>query len=251
MRVPSTEMQNHFGKYLKFAEAQEEVIITKNGKEIAKLTACSGVDRSLIKEEASIYGENGDGGQGSSGNRVTYEEFLELTKASEQRYELIDGILYNLAAPSYQHQHVVHELHGTFYNWFRGKSCTPLTSPLDITLEKDRQNICVVQPDLVVICDRDQVDANGKYRGTPELVAEVLSSSTRRKDLIQKLDLYRQCGVKEYWIIDPMKAQVIVYTLADQEIADLTVYSNSGDALVLSQLFRGLSVSTQELFALF
>lgn len=204
MRVPSTDMQNHFGKYLKFAEAGEEIIVTKNGRDVAKLTTYTDANELALREGAARDTNDND--------RVTYEEFLELTEGSEQRYELIDGIVYNLASPSYKHQHAVNELHGTFYNWFKGKPCTPLTSPFDITLEKEKTNICVVQPDLVVICDKDRIDERGKYMGTPDLVIEVLSPSTRSKDMIPKLDLYRQCGVKEYWIVDPMKALVTVYS---------------------------------------
>lgn len=240
MRVSSTDMQNNFGKYLKFAEANEEIIVTKNGKDVAKLMAFAGEDDPLLREEAARY---------ESGDWVTYEEFLELTKSTEQRFELIDGVVYNLASPSYKHQQAVNELHGTFYLWFKGKPCTPLTSPFDITLEKSKTNICIVQPDLVVICDKDQIDAQGKYKGTPDLVVEVLSPSTRSKDLIRKLDLYKQCGVKEYWIVDPMKEQVTVFTLSDGEIADMTYYSKAGGQFAESQLFKGLRVSIEDLFA--
>lgn len=241
MRVPSTDMQNHFGKYLKFAEAGEEIIVTKNGRDVAKLTTYTDANELALREGAARDTNDTD--------RVTYEEFLELTEGSEQRYELIDGIVYNLASPSYKHQHAVNELHGTFYNWFKGKPCTPLTSPFDITLEKEKTNICVVQPDLVVICDKDRIDERGKYMGTPDLVIEVLSPSTRSKDMIPKLDLYRQCGVKEYWIVDPMKALVTVYSLLDGEIADMSYYAGAHDPFVESALYLGLKVSTQDLFA--
>lgn len=243
MYVTSTDMQNNFGKYLKFAEAREEIIITKNGKAVATLSAHSALSddgQHLLKENASAYE--------TELLRVSYEEFLELSEASDQCFELIDGILYNLASPSFQHQHAVHELHGAFYGWFRGKSCTPLTSPFDVTLEKRAGNTCVVQPDLVVICDKDQVDEHGKYQGTPTLVVEVLSPSTRSRDVIQKLDLYRTCGVQEYWIVDPMKKQVTVYTFQDAEIADMYYYANTVDSFAASQVFNGLHISMSELF---
>lgn len=240
MQVPSTDLQNNFGKYLKFAEAGEEIIVTRNGRDVAKLTAYTGTDDPVLREGAVKYNADND--------RVTYEEFLELTEGSEQRYELIDGVVYNLASPSYKHQHAVNELHGIFYNWFKGKSCTPLTSPFDITLKKEEDNICVVQPDLVVICDKDRINEKGKYMGTPDLAIEVLSPSTRSKDLIPKLDLYRQCGVKEYWIVDPMKAQVTVYSLTDGEIADVSYYTGAHDPYAKSELYPGLQVSMQDLF---
>ncbi|GJM68951.1 hypothetical protein HMSSN036_11670 [Paenibacillus macerans] len=102
---------------------------------------------------------------------------------------------------------------------------------------------------MVVICGKDQINERGKYMGTPELAVEVLSPSTQSKDLIRKLDLYRKCGVKEYWIVDPMKEQVTVFTLTDSEIADVAYYSKSADPYALSQLYEGLRVSMQDLFA--
>lgn len=241
MRVSSTDMQNNFGKYLKFAEAGEDIIVTRNGKDVAKLNALAVAGESVLRERAASYHAGGEW--------VSFQDFLELTETSEQRYELIDGVVYNLASPSFNHQLAVNELHGTFYAWFKGKSCTPLTSPFDITLEKEENNTCVVQPDLVVICDKDRIDAKGKYMGTPQLVVEVLSPSTRSKDLIKKLDLYSVCGVKEYWTVDPMKALVFVYSLEDGNITDMAVFSNTADVYVSSQLYPGLQVTIQDLFA--
>lgn len=73
----------------------------------------------------------------------------------------------------------------------KGKDCEPLTAPFDVTLFKEgkAKNINVVQPDILVICDREKIDKNGKYQGIPALVVEVLSESTRSRDMIKKLDL--------------------------------------------------------------
>ena len=68
----------------------------------------------------------------------------------------------------------------------------------------------MVQPDLIIICDKDKIRRWG-IMGAPEFVLEVLSDSTRTKDCTKKLDKYTDAGVKEYWIIDPKKRQLIVY----------------------------------------
>ncbi|MDX9871652.1 MAG: type II toxin-antitoxin system prevent-host-death family antitoxin [Clostridia bacterium] len=240
MRVPSTDVQNNFGKYLKFVEVNEEIIITKNGKDVARIVPCEGPDAGLIAEGAMEY-------QTRAG-WVTYEEFLELTEASEQRFELIDGVVYNLAAPSYDHQIAIHEIHGTFYNWFKNKKCVPLTSPFDVTLMKAADNICVVQPDIIVICDRDNMDKKGKYKGVPTLVVEVLSPSTRSKDILKKTDLYRQCGVREYWMVDPKNKQVLVYTLDNNEIANSIVFQQGVHEYAESACFTGLKVALKDVF---
>lgn len=236
MRITSTDAQNNFGKYLKFAEANEEIIISRNGKDVAKIVPYH--DR--IKENTAEYR--------SSGGWVTYEEYLELVESSEQRYELIDGVIYNLASPSYKHQNAVHELHGAFYTWFKGKPCTPLTSPFDVTFIKTEDNICVVQPDILVICDKHNIDEKGQYHGIPDLVVEILSPSTRSKDLIKKLDLYQQCNVKEYWIVDPMNDVIQVYTFSDNEIADMTTYQKGGHQLLQSVNFTGLEIDLRQIF---
>ncbi|QKY71182.1 type II toxin-antitoxin system prevent-host-death family antitoxin [Lentibacillus sp. CBA3610] len=239
MRVSSTKAQNNFGKYLKFVEAGEEVIVTKSGKDAAKILPCH--DAAAVKEEQSDYQ--------SSSSWVSYEEFLELTEESEQRFELIDGVIYNLASPSYKHQHAVGELFGAFYNWFKGKKCVPLTSPFDVTFFKEENNICVVQPDIVVICDKDNLDEKGKYKGTPTLVVEVLSPSTRSKDMLKKLELYKQCGVKAYWIVDPINEHILIYVLEDNDIVNSKTYSKNAHDAVHSEVFEGLAADLQDVFA--
>lgn len=238
MRVPSTQVQNNFGKYLKFAEANEEVIITRKGKDVARLMP---IDQETVREETASYH--------TSGSRVAYEEFLELVEASEQRFELIDGVVYNLASPSFRHQHIVHELHGAFYNWFKGKPCTPLTSPFDIAFDRDPDNICVVQPDLVVICDRENRDKKDRYTGVPALTVEVLSPATRSKDMLVKLNLYKRCGVREYWIVDPMNEQIMVYLLENDDISDSKMFVNRPGETVVSFVFDGLRIAMCDIFA--
>ncbi|WP_373893622.1 type II toxin-antitoxin system prevent-host-death family antitoxin [Virgibacillus natechei] len=239
MKVPSTKIQNNFGKYLKYVEAREEIIVTKSGKDVAQIVPS--YDADCVNEEQPAYR--------SSDGWVTYEEFLELTEESEQRFELIDGVIYNLASPSYKHQRVVGELHGTFYNFFKGKKCVPLTSPFDITFFKEEDNVCVVQPDIVIICDKDNLDEKGNYKGIPTLVVEVLSPSTRSKDMLKKLELYKQCGVNEYWIVDPINEHILVYALEDNDIVNSKTYSKSARQAVRSGVFEELEADLQDVFA--
>lgn len=240
MRVPSTKVQNNFGKYLKYVEVNEEIIVTKKGKDVARILPCENPDSDKIMEDSAEYKTNS--------GWVTYEEFLELVEASDQRFELIDGVVYNLASPSYRHQHIIHEIHGAFYNWFRGKKCVPLTAPFDVTFVKSEDNICVVQPDIIVMCDREKVNNKDKYKGIPTLVIEVLSPSTRSKDMLKKLDLYKQCGVTEYWIVDPQNEHILAYSLEKKDIADSKAYRKGADVYVQSGCFEGLQVSLDDMF---
>jgi len=238
MRVSSTEIQNNFGKYLKIASEQETVIITKNGRDIAKIAPCYGESR--IAEHSTEYAAK-------SKYRVSYEEFLELTKNSDFRYELIDGEVFCLEAPNYYHQMVVAELFVSFYSWFKGKKCRPLTSPFDVTLFKEESNRNVVQPDIIVICDTEKVDEHGRYRGVPSLVVEVLSGSTRRNDMIKKTNLYMQTGVKEYWIVDPDKKQIYIYNFEESDVKDFKTCMH-GDS-IRSETFEGLEIELSQIFA--
>jgi prevent-host-death family protein len=237
MKVPSTEVQNNFGKYLKIASELEDVIITRKGREVAKIVPIE--ERTVIAEEAANYIYNDRW-------KLSYEEFLKMVENSELRYEYIDGEVYLLASPAYNHQVSVSELFVIFYNWFKGKKCRPLTSPFDVTLTKNKDNINVVQPDIIIICDTDKIDASGKYKGVPALVVEVLSGSTKTKDMVKKLNLYMQTGVREYWIVDPDKEEVIVYCFEKHDIADHDTYM--GDMTVKSRVFNGLEVKLAEIF---
>lgn len=244
MIVTSTEVQNNFGKYL-IQAAQEEIIITRNGREIAKLTAVKepaevGTETEQgVAEKAALYG-NGK-------RKASYEEFLKLTENTEERYEYIDGEIYLLASPKTAHQIALTELFGIFYNWFEGKKCTPLVAPYDITLKRNPENINVVQPDLMVICDlEEKLDANDYYQGVPILLVEILSESTQRKDLITKLDLYLSCGVKEYWIVNPLNKEVTVYQFKDQNLKNSATYRKS--ELARSFTFEGLTAELARVF---
>ncbi len=237
MKVSSTEVQNNFGKYLKIAAELEDVIVTRNGYEIAKIVPCE--ERSAIAEEAANYIYNDRW-------KISYEEFIKLVGNSDLRYEYIDGEVYLLSSPVYNHQAAVGEILAAFHNWFKGKKCRPLSAPFDVTLMKGKDNINVVQPDIIVICDTDKIDASGKYQGVPTLAVEVLSRSTRRKDMLKKLDLYMQTDVKEYWLVDPDKKEVSVYNFKKRDISDHETFI--GDMTVKSIVFDGLEARLADIF---
>ncbi len=237
MKVPSTEVQNNFGKYLKIASELEDVIVTRNGYEVAKIVPCE--ERSVIAEEAANYIFNDRW-------KISYEEFLKMVEKSDLRYEYIDGEVYLLSSPVYSHQVAVSEILAIFHSWFKGKKCRPLTSPFDVTLMKGKENINVVQPDIIVICDTDKINASGKYQGVPALTVEVLSRSTRTKDMLKKLDLYMQTGVNEYWMVDPDKKELSIYNFEKHDIEDHNTYT--GDMVVKSKVFKGLEFRLADIF---
>ncbi|MDD2510187.1 MAG: Uma2 family endonuclease [Syntrophomonas sp.] len=242
MRVNTTDLQNAFGKYLSLV-AKEDIIITKNGKSVAKMIRYNEPEYFLVHEEARGY---------KTTKKISYEEYMELVDSSDQRYELIDGEIYLLASPSIKHQIVVNEIAWHFNNYFRGKSCRSLTAPLDVRLfgfaTKFEEDPNVVQPDIVVICDLDKVNEANKYEGIPTLVVEVLSPSMKGKDMVTKLELYMKSGVSEYWIVNLENKSILQYSFSpERDIESLKCLRE--EDIIESSAFAGLKISLGEIFA--
>ncbi len=182
--------------------------------------------------------------------RYSYGDYL--TWDDEQRWELIDGISYNMSpAPNRRHQGISMELSAQFHDYLRGKPCKAYHAPFDVRLpegdESDEETYTVVQPDLVVVCDPDKLDDKG-CRGAPDLVVEILSPSTSGRDLKLKLNLYEQRGVREYWIVDPSGATVMVFRLGEHgRYGRPEVYAGEDSAPV--GIFPDFTIDLPTLFA--
>ena len=237
LEVTFDDVEKNFEEYLKIASEIEEVVIILNGKTVGKLITCN--EGYIVNEEALYY-------YAGVQPLMTYEEFCLLTESSELRYELVEGEVYLLASPNFKHQVAVSVISNSFYNWFEGKKCMVLTSPFDVTLYKSKENINVVQPDIIVICDSDKVDSKGKYKGVPTLVVEVLSPSTWTKDMNKKFELFRMTGVREYWMVDIDKKEICVYKFEGNNVVDYKVFAN-GEAAE-SSVFDGLKVDLHKVF---
>lgn len=164
----------------------------------------SGVSEALAEYEAAKQ-------QGEH----TLEDYLALP--DDQRVELIDGVFFEMEAPTYIHQGVGGRLYTIFENYIESRqgSCFAFTAPVDVQLDCDDKT--VVQPDVLIVCDMDKF-RKGRVFGAPDLVVEVLSPSTSRKDRSLKLVKYKRAGVREYWIIDPDRRQVWVYEFERSDV---------------------------------
>lgn len=189
-KVSSTEIQNNFGHYLLVAQ-EEDLIITRNGIEVARLSGLSACHTCRIAEKAP----KGNYGQ----RKATYEEYLELTQEeSMARYEYIEGEIFLQASPKAAHQLVMRELLFLFRQHFDGDPCKIMAAPFDITISRAAGDLNIVQPDLMVICDlREKLEDDDYYYGIPDLTLEILSESTKRSDLIKKLNLYLEGGLPQ------------------------------------------------------
>ena len=254
MIVTSTDIKNNFGKYIRLA-AKEDIIITKNGRKVGRLAAYSdnsgdagnGMEKAAEKaaENAGSVNETATA-YNYDRKKVTYEEFLEISANSEERYEYIDGEIYLLASPRTTHQKILLELSSIFYNLFKGKKCTPKIAPYDIRLCRNENCKNIVQPDIMVICDlEEKLGEDDYYKGVPALMVEIISRSTKSKDYIKKLDLYMSCGVSEYWIVDPESREVQVYLFKDGDICRNKTFSFSDE--IKSFYFDNLSLTLKDL----
>ena len=240
--ITATELKQNLGKYMDFVERQNDVVITKNGTKIARLTPyVTDVEQYFAVREKVLDYQYG-------GKKVSYEEFMEIYEKSTLRMELIHGEIYLLASPSIGHQEILGRLYLIFNEYFKGKKCRVFLAPFDVHFKKkELQEPDVMQPDLLVACDlENNITEKGKYMGTPALVIEILSDGTRSKDMIDKLNTYRLSGVKEYWIVDQKQENIMVYGFADYEIDKYQTYQKGDVARSLA--FNGLSTEIEILF---
>ncbi len=155
------------------------------------------------------------GYQSKRQREYTLRDYYELPE--ECRVELIDGKFYDMAAPSTIHQALSLAIGQKISGYIMGKKgkCVPFTAPVDVQLDCDDRTM--VQPDVLVVCDRSKIIRRCVY-GAPDFIIEILSASTRKKDMTLKLTKYAEAGVCEYWLVDPDKRKIIVYDLENEEI---------------------------------
>lgn len=167
---------------------------------------------SMVREEAAVYGVRQQG-------EYTLEDYYSIP--DERRVELIDGIIYDMAAPSFMHQRVMGRIHSILDNFILNKkgSCIPFCAPVDVQLDCDDKTM--LQPDIGIVCDKDKI-INRCIYGAPDFIVEIHSPSSIKYDSSIKLRKYKNAGVREYWMIDLDKKKVVVYDWRKSEIP--TVY---------------------------
>ena len=128
----------------------------------------------------------------------------------EQRMELIDGVLYDLAAPTTLHQRICMEIGFAVKKFIDEKqgTCVPFFAPVDVRLDEDDRTM--VQPDFLIMCEKSGIRRWG-IMGAPDFILEVTSPSTARRDYVIKAAKYMAAGVREYWLLDPVQERILIY----------------------------------------
>lgn len=141
----------------------------------------------------------------------TYADYLRFP--DDERWEIIDGVAYALSpSPSGDHQSLSVEISAQVASQLRGKPCRVFAAPFDVRFQNADDSDTVVQPDLMIVCDRDKITRAGLI-GPPDWIVEILSPSTASKDQIQKRALYEREGVREFWLVHPVDRLLTIYRL--------------------------------------
>jgi len=157
------------------------------------------------------------------------------------RAELIDGQIFYFASPKTIHQELVVQIASELNLHIRRRNgtCKVFVAPMDVCLDEDEKTL--LEPDVFVICDKKKIHEDACY-GAPDLVIEVASKSTKKRDYGIKMMKYRSAGVKEYWIVDPDRKTVFTCWFEDESINCLYSFEDE----ISFRLFPEVTVRIQD-----
>ena len=175
----------------------------------------------------------------------TYEDYLEFPDDGK-RHEIIDGNHYATPAPKTKHQAISLVVLTRLHLFVKDhKLGDVFTAPFDVILSDED----IVQPDIIFIsAARSNIITEENIQGAPDLVIEILSESTRKRDEIIKRKLYERCGVREYWIIDPELETLKVFRLAENKFGRASELSNEASDVITTELLPGFKLPLSEIF---
>ena len=178
---------------------------------------------------------------------ISVKKYFQIREQSEDVLEYIDGFIFMSPSPSTKHQRISSRLQIKFGNYLEGKSCEVFPAPYDIELKADKmEGTKIVIPDISIICDKSGF-TEARYVGIPNLIVEILSPSNQSHDLVTKLNIYMNYGVKEYWIVNPMLHSVTIYVLNDDKMYEqYDVKTDKG--IITSKFLRGFQLDLAEIF---
>jgi Uma2 family endonuclease len=180
----------------------------------------------------------------------TYSAADYLTWKLDELVELIRGKVFKMsAAPNTNHQRVSRELQALLYDFFKHEKCELFDAPFDVYLVEKGQSYKesenVVEPDLCVVCDAEKIQSFGCV-GSPDLIVEIISPSTAKKDQQSKKEIYEEFGVQEYWMIFPGELTVHQYFLENGTYRMKGVFAE--DQSFNAILFPELAIDLREVF---
>ncbi|ODS34460.1 MAG: hypothetical protein SCARUB_00334 [Candidatus Scalindua rubra] len=174
--------------------------------------------------------------------KMTYADYLKID--DNKRYEILEGELKMIPAPSTGHQSVSRNLEFLIWSFVKEKGKGKVFyAPIDVVLDVDQ----VLQPDVVFIRGKNQnIIGKNAIQGTPDLVIEIVSPSSAFCDTVEKKEIYRKYGVMEYWLVFPDEKVIEVFTLEKEEYIEFCRSKKTGR--VKSKILMGLEIDPKEVF---
>ena len=190
-------------------------------------------------------GEDAMAKQEVRSSHLTYEDYL-LFPDDGKRHEVIDGDHYVTPAPKTKHQKVSFNLTVAMGSFVKQRGLgLVLAAPSDVILSDEN----VVQPDLLFVSTaRASIVTEDNIHGAPDLVVEIISETTRKKDEVTKRKLYERFGVQEYWVVDPELETVKIFRRAQQGYSRTVELSKEANDILTTKLLAGLNLALTEIF---
>jgi Uma2 family endonuclease len=183
--------------------------------------------------------------QDALSSQLTYEDYL-LFPDDGKRHEIIEGDHYATPSPRTKHQKISANLTVALVSFVKRQGMgVVLAAPSDVILSDDN----VVQPDLLFVSTpRAGIVTEDNIRGAPDLVVEIVSETTRKKDEVTKRKLYERFGVQEYWIVDPELETVEIFRRTQQGFGRAVELSKEAKEILTTDLLVGFDVALTEIF---
>ena len=171
---------------------------------------------------------------------ITLEQYENLPE--NRRVEVFENVVYDMASPSQIHQTLSMELSNIIYNYIKNKKglCQVFHAPFDVKLSD--KPFTIVQPDIMVICDKDKLDGK-RCNGAPDFIIEIVSPSNPADDYIRQLYYYKNYGVREYWIVDPRRKTVTVNYFEDNILSVQYLF----DSIIKVNIFDDLYINFSDI----
>ena len=171
--------------------------------------------------------------------KYTWQDYL--TWPDEERWEVIDGVAYDMSpSPTERHQRIVLNLGSILRTKLGSNPCKVYVAPLDVYLD----DFNFVQPDVMIVCNKEKI--KDRIYGPPDMVIEVLSPSTSLKDKRIKKALYERFGVKEYILVHPEEMFIERYSLVEGKFREPDIFGPQ-EVLNLTSV-EGIDISLWEVF---
>ena len=180
---------------------------------------------------------------------TSFEEFMYFINLPDNlngTFELIDGFIVMMAGnTSFNHQRISGFISSEIHHYLRGKKCE-VVQDVNVYLFRENLGMCrnIFQPDIMIGCDKEKMTGRG-YEGTPDFIVEVVSKSTARNDYLVKLNRYMEFGVKEYWIVDLDKNQILVCLNKKENTPIINKYTFNDEIKI--SIFDDFSIDFKEI----